>query len=286
LQNQPDKPITTETLYVKTDAEHRGAITHAVMQTLSNSPAQLSGQLRTPQSVLWQEVAGLHWQLALPGMALLDWDARVGSAVAARVGESLAALHATKVPVLRNAMSILYQQPRVAAELLGKVEPAWKPLLVRLAGLLEVGGKRIEREPAVTLHGDLHPRNILINEGRLAFIDLDSVRFGPAVLELGAWVADAIYRATLDGVTQDIAAPSWRAFLAAYTKASAYIVNEPLLAWSTAHNLLCQRAYRCVSNLKPGRFEVVPQLLALADVIASAGTVNAICAYESTSTCI
>jgi hypothetical protein len=57
-------------------------------------------------------------------------------------------------------------------------------------------------------------------------------------------------------------------------------VDASLLAWSTAYNLLCQRAYRCVANLKPGRFEAVPALLALADSIASAGTVDAAMSSE------
>ena len=48
------------------------------------------------------------------------------------------------------------------------------------------------------------------------------------------------------------------------------------MAWSTAHDLLCKRAYRCVANLKPGRFEAVPHLLALADAIAGAGSVEAV----------
>jgi hypothetical protein len=36
------------------------------------------------------------------------------------------------------------------------------------------------------------------------------------------------------------------------------------LAWSTAWNLLTQRAWRCVVNLKPGRFAIAPRLVALA----------------------
>jgi hypothetical protein len=66
-----------------------------------------------------------------------------------------------------------------------------------------------------------------------------------------------------------------QAFVAAHASASGRAADDALLAWSTAHDLLCKRAYRCVANLKPGRFEIVPQLLNWADAIAAAGDVNA-----------
>ena len=282
LQAEPGAPITSQTLYAKADAARCGAATQALMQALYDSPAQAGGRLRTAQPVLWQATAGLHWQLAVPGRALLDVDPHVGPAMSARVGEQLAALHATPVQTLRSRLhSPLSTQPRPVAALLGQVEPAWKPLLTSLVDQLAAGAGAWQREPAVTLHGDLHPRNILVDGQQLAFIDLDSVCSGPALIELGAWVADAMYRAVLGGVAQHRAATSTRAFLAACADASGRAVDESLLAWSTAHHLLCQRAYRCVANLKPGRFEAVPALLALAESIARAGSVDAAMACET-----
>jgi hypothetical protein len=38
---------------------------------------------------------------------------------------------------------------------------------------------------------------------------------------------------------------------------------------------LCQRAYRCVANLKPGRFALVPALLRQAEAIARERTPGA-----------
>ena len=294
LRSAPGAPVTTHTLYAKADTARSGAATQALLLALQNSPAQAGGRLRTPQPLLWHAAAGLHWQLAMPGRALLDVDPRVGPATSARVGAQLAALHATKLPLARTLPIASWREaPRRVAELLGRVEPGWAPLLTRLVGRLEAGALErmdaLAREPVVTLHGDLHPRNIVLDGPALAFIDLDDACHGPAVIELGAWVGDALYRALLGGkvwqagssqIALSQAAPSWRAFIAAYEASSGRAVDESLLAWSTAHHLLCQRAYRCVANLKPGRFEAVPQLLALAESIASAGTVDAAVACE------
>ena len=293
LRPAPGAPVTTHTLYAKADTARNGAATQALLRALHNSPAQAAGRLRTPQPVLWHAATGLHWQLAVSGQALLDVDPRVGPATSVRVGAQLAALHATPAPLARALPTASWcEAPRRAAELLGRVEPGWALRLTRLVGRLEAGAPgrmdALAREPAVTLHGDLHPRNILLDGPALAFIDLDDGCHGPAVIELGAWVGDALYRALLAGAVSSQAAPSqaappWRAFIAAYAQASGRAVDESLLAMSTAHHLLCQRAYRCVANLKPGRFEVVPQLLALAESIVVAGSIDAAvgCELES-----
>ena len=284
LQHHDGAAIDTQTLYAKADLERSGAEAHAIMQALSDSPAQAAGRLCTPRPLLWQPQAGLHWQRGVPGRALEDVDPQIGAAMSARVGRQLAALHDTPVPATATvAVHTLRAQVYQAVNLLEQVQPAWRPVLHRLAQRLDVGAAALAGQAAVTLHGDLHPRNILVDGAHMAqmaqmahmaLIDLDSVCRGPAVIELGGWVADMHHRALLSGRPVQQTARSVDAFLAAYAQASGQPVEEALLAWSAAHHLLCKRAYRGVANLKPGRFEAVPRLLALADAIAGAGSIQ------------
>jgi aminoglycoside phosphotransferase (APT) family kinase protein len=148
-----------------------------------------------------------------------------------------------------------------------------EPLLHALDG----GADALLPAPAVTLHGDLHRRNLLLtSDDRLALIDLDSVRRGPAALELGGWIAEAMFLALLDGKPAHSAAPQWRAMLGAYAQAAGTALpGEAELAWATAQQLLEQRAYRCVANLKPGRLALVPVLLRAAEAIARERTLDA-----------
>jgi aminoglycoside phosphotransferase (APT) family kinase protein len=277
VQGEPASGTGAHTLYAKADAERSAAATHAAMRALSDGAAASPGRrLQTPRSLLWQAAAGLHWQLGVPGEPLDALAPHVDPILAARVGAQLATLHATPVGGLtRLDADTLRAQVRNAATWLSQVEPAWHPLLARLADRLDADAALPAREPAVTLHGDLHPRNIVVDGAELAFIDLDGMRSGPAVCELGAWVADGLYRAMLDGVEPQHALHAGRAFLAAYAAASGRLIDGPSVAWSAAHDLLCKRAYRCVANLKPGRFEIVPRLLSLADAIAAAGRIDA-----------
>jgi Ser/Thr protein kinase RdoA (MazF antagonist) len=161
------------------------------------------------------------------------------------------------------------------ARMLAIVEPSWQPTLHHLTATLDRGDNTIRGLAPCTLHGDLHRGNLLATPSGLALIDLDSVRRGPSVLELGSWIADSIYLAMLEGQEPVTATPQWRELLHAYVGAGGRPADEALLAWATAQQLLCQRAYRCVANLKPGRFALVPALLRHAEAVAREHTPDA-----------
>ncbi len=267
-------------LYVKADGEGRGGSTHAVMRALSASPASRQGELRTPVSLSWQAEPGLHWQLGLPGVPLHTLGPQAPRALNRALGAMLAALHRTPVPVARTETpSVWREAPGLVADRLTALRPAWRPLLQPLLQSLQGEPAGLDTERLATLHGDLHPRNVMVHRDRLALIDLDSLRRGPAVFELGAWVADGVYRAALQVDTNPRAAASaWhgvQAFLEGYLAAGGAPVPPAVLAWASAHQLLVQRAHRCLANLKPGRWECLPRLLAAASAIMRAADVEA-----------
>ena len=269
-------PLESRTLYVKADSERRGAFTHSVMQALHRSAAQAEGRLLTPQPILWQSDCGLHWQAALPGTPLLDASPQVSADASVRVGALLAGLHSVAIPTQRVVGAReWHERLGLVAQTLVLVEPRWERAVFALAGSLAAGANAFAAAPNVTLHGDLHPRNVLVDADRLGLIDLDSVRRGPAIADLGDWIADAVYRALLGGQDVADALVSCRAFLRGYGQAAQAPCAESALAWSTANSLLCQRAWRSVVNLKPGRYALVEPLLEVATAILRSGSIDA-----------
>jgi hypothetical protein len=263
----------TETVYAKADAECRGPRTHAVMQALWAGAARREGRLPMPRPLLWQPASGLHWQSAVGGRALLDIAPQVGDAHGARAGALLAALHASPAAAAPAwTLSELRERLHHVVAVLGSVQPAPAGLAV-LAGALAQELPHLAAQAWVTLHGDLHPRNMLFDGSQLGLIDFDSVRAGPAALDVGAWLADALYRAALAGVPASQALHAAHAFVQGYETAGGARLGERALAWSTAYQLLCQRVWRCVVNLKPGRFALVPSLLSLAQAVLREGSV-------------
>lgn len=271
LLAQPAGPART--IYAKADVEGRGAVTQAVMHELWHSPARRAGRLLLPRPLLWQPASGLHWQAAVPGRALLDAQPVPHADTAAAVGRLLAALHhspAAAAPAV--TMPGLRRQLQATHALLCTVQPALAVQAGRVAALLADGLSHISEgtTDVCTLHGDLHPRNLMLDDAAgLSLIDLDSVHRGPALLDLGAWLADGLYRARLAGGSAPIdtglddgaGAAGRRAFLSGYVQGGGQRCSWRAIAWATAWQLWCQRLWRCMVNLKPGRFALVPALL-------------------------
>lgn len=271
---EPGAAAQQRTVYVKADVAHPGDATFDLLHALSHSDAQARGVLRTPAPILWQPDPGLLWSAEVPGHELLDET--IGTHRAAQVGTLVAALHATPAPAPRRVDEAeLRERLRHVVDTLARVEPRWDRPARRLAARLDASLALLTAAPEVTLHGDLHPRNILVDGERVGLIDLDGARRGPAVRDLGDWIADQLYRALLEGRDPADALPSSRAFLAAYGEAAHIKIEAAEVATSTAYSLLCQRAWRAVVNLKPGRYELVEPLLALAWRIADAGSIDA-----------
>lgn len=281
--------LTRVDLIAKASADGRGGVTQAVMAALWLSPARRAGRLRMPRPLLWQPDLGLHWQCALPGEALLDRLARAQAAgdrsalqgLQAQAGGLLAALHGTPVPAVRRVtVAELGDRLQGLRDTLAFTAPDWlarfAPLLDQLAAGLPLW---LQQQPPVTLHGDLHPRNLLCERDHLSLIDFDSVRHGPAVLDLGSWCADSLFRDLLAGRPVAGASAGLSAFLGAYRSAARAAGLVPpdlaLVVRATAWQLVCERAWRCLVNLKPGRFAQVPAVLALAEALWQTGRLPA-----------
>ncbi|WP_298824595.1 phosphotransferase [uncultured Piscinibacter sp.] len=258
-------------VYAKSSVDPDGATVHELLRGLQASSAWRSGRLHTPAPLLWQPATQLHWQQALPGTALLDLPAARAAALAGPLGAQLAALHGVPLALARTLTpeALRARLDEVTAVLAESLPGARRQLRLATARL-GAGLRRHAGAPAATLHGDLHPRNVLVDGDRLALIDLDGACRGPALLELGSWCAEGIYRAVLDGAAARRDAAAWDALLAGYARSGGRLPAAPALAWATAWSLLTQRAWRCVVNLKPGRFAIAPRLVELAAELAGA----------------
>jgi hypothetical protein len=256
-------------VYAKASREPDGATAHGLLAQLQGSAAWRGGRLRTPRALLWHAPTDLYWQEGLPGVPLLDAGSRAMLACAPTLGAQLAALHATPLALERELTApLLRDRLHDVVRMLSPVLDV--DALRRAAQAIDGGWRALDGAATATLHGDFHPRNILIDEptGTVALIDLDGMRRGPALLELGAWIADAMYRALLDGAPAQRDEAAWLALLDGYVAAGGQRPDPRALRWATAWNLLAQRAWRCVANLKPGRFEQAPRLVALAAALA------------------
>jgi len=124
--------------------------------------------------------------------------------------------------------------------------------------------ERMPEEPRATLHGDLHLQNLFIGEARVALIDLDNVRTGSPLLDLGSLIAGLHYVRILRRTSPESCHRLVERFLQTYQANVPWAVPPPILNWYVAVALITERAYRCVTQIKPGRLNLIDDLVDLA----------------------
>jgi aminoglycoside phosphotransferase (APT) family kinase protein len=198
--------------------------------------------------LLMQPMPGVQWG-ELDGTALAAAVRRLGTAVATlhdsgdRAAEGLPRFARLDVRrVVHSGHLVAIARPDVAARAIRLAD--------RLADGPPPGG------PPVTLHGDCHPKNALIDGDAIALIDLDQAGIGPAAADIGSLLA----RLHQDGDTGAMRA----AFLAGYRTVRA-LPPEGSLRWHTAAALVAERAIRAVNRVHQPTLDRLGDLIKTAD---------------------
>ncbi len=201
------------------------------------------------------------WQEGLPGEPLAD-SRRLAAdpSLLRQSAQAVSSLHRCRIDGL-EALDIPGLMARLEARsrVVGGAYPGLRGPLRELVGQLLRQAPRAHS--AVTLHGDLHPCNLLVSPLGVALIDLDSLHRGPAGVDIGSWVACCLYHDCLRARPLDQALHDAMAFAGAYRAAAGEGPGRRELAWFTATALVSERVFRCLTRLKPGRLAVAQQLL-------------------------
>ena len=99
--------------------------------------------------------------------------------------------------------------------------------------------------PNVLLHGDLHPKNVLVHDNGVSLVDFDEASVGPAAAELGGVLARLWCPRPRDTIDPDTAQAAAEALLAAYDRRP----SRADLLWYAAAALLVERAVRAISRV-------------------------------------
>ena len=170
-------------------------------------------------------------------------------------GAALARLHALQPVDARRFTRLDPDKLSDAAHAIGSVRPD----VAERALALEHALRDAPPGPArvVCLHGDVHTKNVLVDDGRAALVDLDDVAGGDAAADLGSAIAGLRY----DELFDRAAGEHVQALLDGYA-AEAPLPGVDSLRWHTAAALLGERALRTVTRLRPAGLEQLDEVLA------------------------
>jgi Ser/Thr protein kinase RdoA (MazF antagonist) len=177
-----------------------------------------------------------------------------------RLGSALARFHAVPSAIGPRFARFDLDRLAQAATDLALVRPdvglLAEALATRIAERLAT-----EATPAVLLHGDVHLKNAILTDRRVALVDLEDVAIGPAAADVASLLAQLRYQRHVGLISSAQERQDSDAFLAGY--ASVRTVPAPTtLAWYTAAALLVERALGAVHGLRSEGLQHLDALLA------------------------
>jgi Ser/Thr protein kinase RdoA (MazF antagonist) len=177
-----------------------------------------------------------------------------------RLGSALARFHA--VPLATGPRFARFDCDRLAqaATDLGLVRPDVAPLAEALATRI-AARLATDDTPPVLLHGDVHLKNAILTDERIALVDLDDVAIGRPAADVANVLAQLRYQRHVGLISGTQEREHGDAFLAGYA-AVRPLPAPTTLAWYTAAALLAERALGAVHRLRSDGLERLDVLLA------------------------
>ncbi|HEV2914254.1 MAG TPA: phosphotransferase [Pyrinomonadaceae bacterium] len=277
----PEKCATAQCLdedsnvlaYVKVYEGDEGERIFGIYNALRRSLSSGSAAFELPRALAYSEKHRMLLLEKVEGVRLIDLHGPDGPGGYKRLGSALAALHCLPVPTgLRVFKRLEVKRIGRAAQIIGEARPDVKREALALASELAEGAESQTIAP-VCLHGDVHPKNIILRGDSLTLIDLDQAAAGSPAADLGSLLASLSYNRLSGLLSRTRALELGDAFLVGYA-AVRELPTAVRLSWHTAAALLAERALRAVNRIRPEGLARLPQLLAEATRILQTGGVR------------
>lgn len=182
-----------------------------------------------------------------------------------RLGSALRSLHRINPPSsLPRATRLTPETLALASASLIQARPDVADLVQQLSAKLNA---QYTHGKPVFLHGDVHPKNIFLNEENLFLLDLDQVAIGTAAADLGSVIAGLYCDACTGSRTWSEARSSKHALLTGY--GAPHDSHE--LRWHIAAALLQERALRSVTRIRTVTLQKLPEILHTAQAVLNGG---------------
>ena len=273
----PEKSVTARCLdaeqkivaYAKVYAGNEGRSVFDAYHEIHTALKSEVVQLRIPRALSYSEKHRLLLLESVPGVPLSALRPADRERAYLRLGEALKKLHRLTPP--SSASSSTRMTPdglTQAVATIARVRPEVAGLARQLTDKLIAQHDQIFAAEPVLLHGDLHPKNVLMADERLFLLDLDQAATGAAAFDVGGVIAGLYCEACTGLITARQLASLINAFLIGYGHDRE---SQPSLRWYVAAALLEERALRAITRIRFGGLEKLPQILTTAETVLDGG---------------
>jgi aminoglycoside phosphotransferase (APT) family kinase protein len=274
----PEKCATAQCLderlnvlaYAKIYQNDEGRRIFRVYNALRQSLASAADAFALPRAIAYAEAHRMLLMEPVEGERIADLQGADALRGYELLGAALAALHNLPVPAgLPPFKRLEVKRLRQAARIMGHARPDVERKALDLADELTAQWKP-QTEAPVCLHGDVHSKNGVLCDERLALIDFDQASAGAPAADIGSLLAGLAYahlsRLLPHAVAQELGA----AFLEGYARRRKLPENLAL-RWHTAAALLAERALRAVNRVRPEGLACLREILTEAQHILESG---------------
>jgi len=225
----------------------------------------VTGKVQIPRAIAYSEI---HHLLLLEPVDGVPLSTVAESEYAFfRLGKALNSLHHIDPPSsLPRATRLTPEAVARASATISQARPDVAALVQHLSAKLIA---QYTHGKPVFLHGDVHPKNIFLNEETLFLLDLDQAATGAATADLGSVIAGLYCDACTGSRTWREASVLKHALLNGY---SAHDSHE--LRWHIAAALLQERALRSVTRIRTATLQKLPEILRTVETVLNGGVIE------------
>lgn len=280
MSYQPGKRCTIryrfrdQTIIGKVGKREISAKTHDCMIQLWESPER---RFSMPQPIGLDVPDGIRWESYLedepirPNLSNLNLKSLVKS-----VSRGMLQFHSIPLEDL-NPLGIVQILQSMEKKIIPKLYKSLSPLSSEVDAffcLLTQKAKILPPDPCVTIHGDAHTANILIDGDQLSFIDLDAVAAGSPAYDLARFGSRLFLIALMKREHIGVAADIVAALPEGYEAAGGSPISPDIYAWYLSAILVGKDLYACVKNRASDLGRLGPILIELACKLLESGRVD------------
>jgi len=226
----------------------------------------LTGKVQIPRAIAYSETHHLLLLVPVDGVPLSTVAESENAFF--RLGKVLNSLHRINPPSsLPRATRLTPEAVARASATISQARPDIAALVQHLSNKLIA---QYTHGKPVFLHGDVHPKNIFLNETALFLLDLDQAATGAATADLGSVVAGLYCDACTGSRIWHEASVLKHALLDGYGASP----HSDELRWHIAAALLQERALRSVTRIRTATLQKLPEILHIAEKVLNGGVIE------------
>lgn len=272
LRYEPERRATLQCrlsdgrlIYGKTFCDEHGATVLARFEQAWARAAQDAGAATVAQPLGFDRATRSFWQAAAPGLPLVQLSHAQAEPALQRLGLALARLHAVPMALgaAEHTVAHWLDEAQGRAKKIARVAPELGGRAMALVVQLTEAAAQLPALPLSLVHGDFHPEQVWVHEGRPLLFDFDEFALGHPMEDLAAFVTKMQQR----GLPQAECAAGTHALLQGYRQAAPQRWQPLWLQWHLTVQALLQTSRAFVFQV-PGWPEEVARRLALAEACA------------------